>query len=126
LRESVQRKRLEPPDSGRPQGGGFSPLPALLRSIAQAPGHGEFGNWVGPHQEVSKVAHPFELSSSPGIAGTKQDFGVEKSEIGISKPETNSKFKSSKTANKEKTFEFGTFGFVSNFRFRASSRASRD
>jgi hypothetical protein len=36
------------------------------------------------------------------------------------KPETNSKFKSSKTANQEEIFEFGTFGFVSNFGFRAS------
>jgi len=30
-------------------------------------------------------------------------------------------FKSSKTANKEKTFEFGTFQFVSKFGFRASN-----
>jgi len=39
----------------------------------------------------------------------------------ISKSETNSKFKCSKTANQEETFEFGTFGFVSNFGFRASN-----
>jgi len=40
------------------------------------------------------------------------------------KSETNSKFKGSKTANKEKTFEFGTFGFVSNFGIRASNLES--
>jgi hypothetical protein len=73
---------------------------------------------------VSKVGHPFELSSSLGIAGTQKDSGVEKSKIGISKSETNLKFKSSKTANKEKTFEFGTFGFVSNFGLRASNLES--
>jgi hypothetical protein len=33
---------------------------------------------------------------------------MEKSEIRISKSETNSKFKRSKTANEEKSFEFGT------------------
>ncbi|KPK87520.1 MAG: hypothetical protein AMJ94_16740 [Deltaproteobacteria bacterium SM23_61] len=38
--------------------------------------------------------------------------------------ETNSKFKNSKIANQEKSFEFGTFGFVSNFGFRASNLES--
>jgi hypothetical protein len=46
------------------------------------------------------------------------------SEIRISKSETNSKFEGSKTANQEKTFEFGAFGFVSNFGFRASNLES--
>jgi len=32
--------------------------------------------------------------------------------------------KISKTANQEKTFEFGTFGFVSNVGFRASNLES--
>ncbi|KPK86102.1 MAG: hypothetical protein AMJ94_18325 [Deltaproteobacteria bacterium SM23_61] len=35
--------------------------------------------------------------------------------------EPSSKFKCSKIENQEKTFEFGTFGFVSNFGFRPSS-----
>jgi len=34
--------------------------------------------------------------------------------------ETNSNSKSSRTTNKEKTFEFQTFGFVSDFEIRIS------
>jgi hypothetical protein len=49
---------------------------------------------------------------------------MEKSEIRISKSETNSKFERSKKANQEMPFEFGTFGFVSNFGFRASNLES--
>jgi hypothetical protein len=46
-------------------------------------------------QEKCSVRSPFL-----GIAGTKQDQGIEKTEIRISKSETNSKFKGLKKANK--------------------------
>jgi hypothetical protein len=57
-------------------------------------------------------------------AGNSNADWEKNSEIRIPKSETNSKFEGSKTANQEKTFEFGTFGFVSNFEFRDSNLES--
>jgi hypothetical protein len=77
---------------------------------------------AGPGKDPQRCQH--HLAPQIWIHGSRlliSLFQRRSSKYRISKSETNSKFKGSKKANQEKPFEFGAFGFVSNFGFRASN-----
>jgi hypothetical protein len=78
------------------------PLP---RATKEAFAPGSFFSQLPPSRKRVRVRGTRMNTETHG-AGIKQIGDIKKSEIRISKSETNSKFKSSKAANRERIFEF--------------------